>query len=75
MTIAVSAPQRSPSFRPVSISEGLRTSAQRTPSKLAYTSEYRDVTHAQLIDRVNRGVESGRGPRTLGGRSRRADVP
>ncbi len=61
MTIAVSAPQRPLSFRPVSISEGLRTSAQRTPSKLAYTSEYRDITHAQLIDRVNRVSNLGVG--------------
>lgn len=59
MTIAQSI--RPPSFRPVSISEGLRTSARRTPGKLAFTSEYRDVTHAQLVERINRVSSLGAG--------------
>lgn len=54
MTMTISRPQRPASYRTVSITEGLRTSAHRTPGKLAYTSEYRDVTHAQLIERINR---------------------
>ena len=61
MTIGVSRPPRPSSFRPVSITEGLRTSAQRTPGKLAYTSEYRDVTHAQLIGRINQVSNLGAG--------------
>jgi len=52
---------RPASYRAVTISEGLRTSARRTPNKLALTEEGRQLTHGQLIRRINRVSNAGLG--------------
>lgn len=44
----------SPSFMPITISSGIRTSAARTPNKLALTEGQRGLTYAQLVERIDR---------------------
>lgn len=53
--------QRPASYRPVTITEGLRTSARRTPNKLALTEQGREITHSQLIARINKVSNMGLG--------------
>ncbi len=53
--------RRPASYRPVTITEGLRTSARRTPNKLAFTQEGREITHGQLIARINKVSNLGLG--------------
>ncbi len=54
MNVATSIPSRPTSYHPVTITEGLRTSARRNPNKLAFTEETREISHGQLISRINR---------------------
>jgi long-chain acyl-CoA synthetase len=41
-------------YRPVTISAGVRTSAQRTPRKIALREAERTLTYAQLLERIDR---------------------
>jgi Peptide arylation enzymes len=46
--------KRPQSYRPITITEGLKTSARCRPDKLALTEEKRKLTHIKLIERINR---------------------
>jgi long-chain acyl-CoA synthetase len=61
MNIATQFPQRPASYRAMTITEGLRTSARRQPDKLAFTEATREITHGQLINRINRVSNAGLG--------------
>ncbi len=41
-------------YRPVTIGAGVRTSAQRTPRKIALREAERTLTYAQLVERIDR---------------------
>ena len=53
--------ERPASYRPVTITEGLRTSARNNPEKLALTEEGRQLTFSSLIQRINRVSNAGLG--------------
>ncbi|PPR79543.1 MAG: Long-chain-fatty-acid--CoA ligase [Alphaproteobacteria bacterium MarineAlpha2_Bin1] len=53
--------KRPQSYRPITITEGLKTSARCRPDKLALTEEKRKLTHIKLIDRINRVSNLGIG--------------
>src|SRR5437762_86295 len=45
---------RPDSYRPVTIGYGVRTAAERTPDKIAYTIGDRALSYAALIERINK---------------------
>ncbi len=42
------------SYRPVTITSGVRTSAERTPNKVALREGARELSYAQLVERIDR---------------------
>lgn len=42
------------SYRPVTIASGVRTSAERTPEKIALREGARDLSYARLVERIDR---------------------
>ncbi len=42
------------SYRPVTIASGVRTSAERTPNKIALREGVREVSYVQLVERIDR---------------------
>ena len=40
------------SYRPVTIASGVRTSAERTPNKIALREGGRELSYARLVERI-----------------------
>ena len=63
MTVATGRP---PSYVPIEIADGVRSSARRTPAKIALQEGERTLSYAQLVERVDRvasGTSNGLGLR------------
>lgn len=45
---------RPDSYRPITITEGIKTSARCRPNRLALTEENRKLTHAKLVERIHK---------------------
>ena len=45
---------RPSTFRPITIAEGMRSSARRTPGKVALSEGERELTFSQLVERIDR---------------------
>jgi long-chain acyl-CoA synthetase len=56
----VTVPGRSPTYRPITIADGVRTSARRTPEKLAVEHGEARRTYRQLVDRNDRVATAAR---------------
>ncbi|MDP6474259.1 MAG: AMP-binding protein [Alphaproteobacteria bacterium] len=48
------------SYRPVTIASGVRTSAERTPQKIALREGARELTYARLVERIDRAANGAR---------------